>query len=84
MYSICTACDNGFEGKLNELHACQLPGITCPEHVAPYLCEDDRCKYFFDEDWDYGCTTFILCDECLNSPEAIREMLKVYDQLFGY
>ncbi len=84
MYSICTACEKGFYGKMNELQAWQLPGVKCPERAAPQLCENKKCKYFSNEEIDYGCTRFILCDECLNSPEAIRQMLKDYDRLFGY
>ena len=84
MYSICTACEHGFDGKLNELYAWQLPGVKCLERADPHLCENSKCKYFFDEEGDYGCTDFILCDQCLGSSEAIREMLKDYDRLFGY
>ena len=81
MYSICTACNKRQYGKMNELRAWQLPGVKCPERAAPHLCENSKCKYFFDEDFDYGCTSFILCDQCLNSPEAIKRMLEDYDRL---
>lgn len=84
MYSICTACENGFDGKLNELWAWQLPGIKCTKRDAPHLCENGKCKFFGDDEIDYGCTRFILCDECLNSPDAIRDMLKNFDELMGY
>ncbi len=49
MYSICTSCENGFDGKLNELRAYQLPGVKCPEHEDPDFCENSKCKYFFAE-----------------------------------
>jgi hypothetical protein len=81
MYSICSACEKGFDGTLNELMAWQVPGVKCPELADPDLCENSKCKYFFHEDIYYGCTRFILCDECLSSPEAIRAMLENFVQM---
>ena len=81
MYSTCTACYKRLYGEMNELRAWQLPGVTCLERAAPHLCENSKCKYFFDEEDFYGCTSFILCDQCLNSPEAIKRMLEDYDRL---
>lgn len=83
MPSICTACENYFDGDLNELLAWQLPGVKCLERAAPHLCENSKCKYYYDEEDDYGCTMFFTCDQCLSSPEAIRQMLKNYDDLVG-
>ena len=52
MPSICTACENYFDSDLNELLAWQLPVVTCPERAAPHLCENSKCKYYYDEEDD--------------------------------
>jgi hypothetical protein len=73
----------GFAGKLNELRAYQIKDVKCRERENPNLCEYEECKYFDDEEPDFGCALFILCDECLKSPNAIKSMLINYDELFG-
>lgn len=82
MFSICSACEMGFDGKLKEFYAWQLPGVKCLERDDPLLCKNRKCKYYWPEDFEgddeYGCARFIVCDECLKDPKIFPKLLKDY------
>ena len=80
--STCTACDKRFSGYSGNLFAWQLSEVKCIQKKKHHLCENEKCKYYWIEDFsDGGCTEFILCKECLNNPKQIAEMLDDFDEL---